>query len=76
MTRRTLTVDAGIAAAIVVLVLIISPGAAVTGMIAILVLVACALSFVINSRARRAARARRAPPTDGRTIGPRMSDDR
>ena len=76
MRRKTLAVDAGIAVAIVVLVLIISPGAAVTGMIAILVLVACALSFVIDSRARRAARRRRVAPTDGRTMGPRMRDER
>jgi len=69
--RKTLTADAGIAAAVVILVLIVSPGAAVTGMIAILVLVGCAISFAIDSRARRAAQARRAAGRERRTISSR-----
>jgi hypothetical protein len=69
--RKTLAVDVGIAAAIAVLVLIISPGAAITGMIAIFVLVVCAVSFALDSRARRARRARRSARGSGPMRGSR-----
>ncbi|MGA2929721.1 MAG: hypothetical protein ABSG43_27790 [Solirubrobacteraceae bacterium] len=53
MNPRTLVVDVAIAVGLFAFVLIVSPGAAVTGMIALIVLVACAISFTIESRARR-----------------------
>jgi hypothetical protein len=58
-------IDAGIAAALAALVLIVSPGLAVTGMIAIFVLLCCAISFAFDSRAR-ARRARRVSRGRGR----------
>jgi multisubunit Na+/H+ antiporter MnhB subunit len=53
MRRNILAVDAGIAALLAVLVLIISPGLAVTGMVAIAVVLVCAVSFVRERRASR-----------------------
>lgn len=68
MTRNTLLADLGIAVLAAVLVLILTPGVAVAGMIALLVLAACAVSFGIDSRRRRSARTprRRRPPHQSR----------
>jgi hypothetical protein len=66
--RRLLLIDAGIAVVLAALVLIISPGLAVTGMIAIFVLLVCGISIALQSRrARRRSRrssrpASRRPP--------------
>jgi hypothetical protein len=59
--RDVLLADIGIAVLAAVLVLVITPGVAVAGMIAILVLVACAVSLVVDSR-----RGRKAPPVRAR----------
>ena len=58
MRRDTLLVDAGIAAAVAIGVLIISPGLAVTAIIATIVLVVCGLSLLIDIRRSRGRRSR------------------
>ena len=60
MSNRTLAIDAILTGALAVFVLIVSPGAAVTGLIAVIVLIACAISFTADSRARRTRAPRRA----------------
>jgi ABC-type bacteriocin/lantibiotic exporter with double-glycine peptidase domain len=54
--RNTLLIDAGMAAALAILVLIIAPGLAVVGLLGILVIVACAISFAFDRRRRRRLR--------------------
>jgi len=54
--RNTVLIDAGIAALLAILVLIIAPGLAVVGLLAILVTVACAISFAFDRRRRRRRR--------------------
>jgi hypothetical membrane protein len=56
--RNTLVIDGAIAAAVAIAILIISPGLAVAGMIAIVVLVVCAISLVLDVRRGRRPRAR------------------
>ena len=64
MTGNALLTDLGLAVLAAVIVLILAPGVAVAGLIAILVLAACAASFVRGPRARaRRARAARRPRT-------------
>ena len=58
MRRNVLLIDAAIAAAIAIIVLIISPGLAVAGMIALAVLIICAISLVLDTRRSRKPRAR------------------
>ena len=65
MRRSTLIVDIAIALAAMIVLVIISPGLAIVGLIAILVLVGCGLSFVFDTwRTRRRGRpvTRRPPP--------------
>jgi hypothetical protein len=45
-------IDLGIAIALAVIVLIVSPGVAVAGMIAALVLVICGVTFAIGAKRR------------------------
>jgi hypothetical protein len=52
-------VDAGVAVAVAAVVLILAPGLAVAGMIAIFVLLLCGLSLALDARAARRGRARR-----------------
>ena len=61
MTRNALLTDIGLAVLAAIVVLIITPGVAVAGMIAALVLVACAVSLAlyVRRRGRRAAPTRR-----------------
>jgi hypothetical protein len=62
MRRNTLLIDVGIAVLVAIVVLIISPGFAVDAIIALAVIVACAVSFVVDARrgrSRRNARRRR-----------------
>ena len=59
LTRNALLTDIGLAVLAAIIVLIITPGVAVAGMIAVLVLAACAVSLARDVRKR----ARRAPPT-------------
>ena len=56
MSRNTLSIDAAIALALAAFVLIVSPGLAVTGMLAALVLVVCAVSFAYDTRRQRRRR--------------------
>jgi hypothetical protein len=73
--RRTLTIDLAIALVAMILLVIVSPGLAIVGLIAILVLIACGVSFLIDRmrgrrRARPPAPARRRPPTRPSTRRP------
>lgn len=64
MSYQLLTVDVGIAIILAILVVVLSPGVAVTGMLALLVLTVCAVSFARSSRRRRrraSVELRRAP---------------
>jgi ABC-type bacteriocin/lantibiotic exporter with double-glycine peptidase domain len=58
--RNTLVVDAVIAVALAALVLIVAPGLAIVAMFAILVLIICGVSFLLDAKHVRAGR-RRAP---------------
>jgi hypothetical protein len=66
MTRSPLISDLAIAAIAAILILVLTPGVAVAGMIALLVLLACAINLIVDSRRRRGAQAPRrrrpAPP--------------
>lgn len=61
MRRNTLLVDAGIALVLAILVIVISPGLAVVGILALLVLLICLISFIID---RRRKASRRNPVTE------------
>ena len=67
-------VDVVLALLLAALVLIVSPGIAVTGMIAVFVLVVCGLSIMIGRRRRR--RPRRLTPRRGPFAGGRRSSRR
>jgi hypothetical protein len=59
VTRNTLLVDFGIAALLAILVLILAPGLAAVAIIALFVMVVCAVSLVLDLRrggSRRAGR--------------------
>jgi hypothetical protein len=58
VSRQILLLDVGLAVLLAVLVLIVSPGVAVSGMIALFVVLVCAVSFGIERRRGR----RVAPP--------------
>ena len=58
MSRNPLLIDAGIALVLAVLVIVLSPGLAVVGLLALLVVVVCLASFGIERMLRR----RRANP--------------
>ncbi|HLY49179.1 MAG TPA: hypothetical protein VKR21_08285 [Solirubrobacteraceae bacterium] len=53
MRRNTLLVDAGIALVLAILVIVISPGLAVVGLLALLVLLVCGLSLAIGRLRKR-----------------------
>jgi hypothetical protein len=59
VNRNVLLVDLGIAIVAAAIVLAVAPGLAIAGLIALLVLIACAISFRRESRRRRAARVAR-----------------
>jgi ABC-type nickel/cobalt efflux system permease component RcnA len=64
MRTRLFAVDAAIAVALAIAVLIISPGLAITAILAIFVLLVCAVSFAFDGwrgRARRSSRAQTRP---------------
>jgi hypothetical protein len=50
---QLLLIDGGIALVLVAIVLVLSPGPAVTGPLALIVIVACAIGFVRSRRPRR-----------------------
>lgn len=56
MRRNTLLTDVGIAVVLAILVIVISPGLAVVGILALLVVVVCAVSFVLDRRRHRSRR--------------------
>ena len=60
MSRNTLLIDAGVAALLAILVLVIAPGLAVVGLLALLVVIVCGVSFAFDLRRRRS---RRSAPT-------------
>ena len=68
MNRNTLVVDLALAAGIAILVLILAPGLAVVGLLALVVLLISSVSFAIDLRRRRGPtrRPRRARPRSGR----------
>jgi hypothetical protein len=49
----TLAIDAGIAALLAALVLIVSPGLAIAAIIAISVVLVCSISFAVDALSRR-----------------------
>jgi hypothetical protein len=53
---RVAVIDAALAVVIAAVVLIVSPGLAVTGLVALAVLVVCGLSYAWSARARRGGR--------------------
>jgi hypothetical protein len=76
VTRNPLLTDLAIAVIAAILVLVLTPGVAVAGMIALLVLLACALNLIVDSRrgARAASfRQRRRVPAPQRRPRDRMS---
>jgi hypothetical protein len=56
VNRGIAAIDLAIALALALLVLIVSPGVAVTGMIAALVLVICGVTFAVGGRRRQRRR--------------------
>jgi hypothetical protein len=64
MRHRIQAIDFGIAAVLAALVLIVSPGVAVAGMIAVVIMIVCGVSVVLEGRRRRPARVSR--PRRGR----------
>jgi ABC-type bacteriocin/lantibiotic exporter with double-glycine peptidase domain len=58
VSRRTLLVDLAIAAVLTILIVVLSPGLAVVGLVAALIVVICALSFALEARRRRRTVAR------------------
>ena len=60
MRRNTLVADALIAVVLAALALILAPGLAIVAMLAILVLIICGVSFLLDAQQVRAG-ARRAP---------------
>jgi ABC-type bacteriocin/lantibiotic exporter with double-glycine peptidase domain len=60
--RNTVLIDIVIAAILTVLIVVLSPGLAVVGLIALLVVLVCAISFAFDRRRRSKRPARREPP--------------
>ena len=56
MSRNTLLIDAGIAALLAIIVIVISPGLAVVGIVALLVVIVCGISFAFDLRRQRSRR--------------------
>jgi uncharacterized membrane protein len=67
--RNTLVADAVIAVALAALALILAPGLAIVGMLAILVIIICGLSFLLDAKQVRADRRRAATRRRGSTPG-------
>jgi ABC-type bacteriocin/lantibiotic exporter with double-glycine peptidase domain len=59
--RSTLLIDLTIALVAMIVLVIVSPGLAIVGLVALLVLAGCGLSFLVQTRRRR-RRARVGPP--------------
>jgi multisubunit Na+/H+ antiporter MnhB subunit len=74
--RNTLLVDAAIAVVLAILVIVLSPGLAVVGLLALLVLLLCVISFGIDRLRRRRRKSpvgdlRRSRAAESRTARPR-----
>jgi hypothetical protein len=76
MRRNTLLIDAGIAAALAIFVLIVAPGLAVVGLLAILVVLVCAVSFGLDARRRKRSSGPPPPQPRRRVPPPRRSPPR
>lgn len=50
MRRQTVRIDAAIALGLAILLIIISPGLAIVGIVALLLLLVCAASFLLDHR--------------------------
>lgn len=81
MRRPTLLVDLGLALGLAILVIVIAPGLAVAGMIALVIVIVCLVSFVFDLRSqgkRRIARSAsgqpRRPPRSGDLRASRSGD--
>ena len=61
--RRLARVDVGLGVAAALVLLLASPGLAITGLVAALVLAACAISVLVERRTRRRADERRHMPS-------------
>ena len=61
MRRNVLLTDLGIALLVVIIVLVITPGLAIAGVLALVVLGVCVFTFVRKTRRAQPARARRPP---------------
>jgi UPF0716 family protein affecting phage T7 exclusion len=59
--RNPLLVDGILAITVAAIVLIVAPGLAITAILALLVLIACAVTVLIDRRGRPAPRRRRRP---------------
>jgi uncharacterized membrane protein len=77
VSRNTLVIDAAIAAILAILIIVLSPGWAVVGLIGLLVVLVCALSLGVD-RARRSRRVSRREPSlrTARSRSPRRSPRR
>jgi hypothetical protein len=62
LTRNPLTTDIAIAVVAAIVLLIVAPGLAVAGLIALIILIFAAVSFVRQSRKRRGGPKRRTRP--------------
>jgi hypothetical protein len=58
VTRNTLLIDAGIAALLAALLLILAPGLAVVAVVAIVVVVVCSVSYMVQAPWGRPRRGR------------------
>jgi hypothetical protein len=56
VSRNPLVIDAAIAVVIVALVLIIEPGVAIAAILALILLLACGISYLVARRPRRRPR--------------------
>lgn len=76
MRPSVLLVDVGIAILAAIIVLTITPGLAVTGAMAIVILAACPISFRRDLRRRRARKTRQCTPRPARRDGPQPAERR
>ena len=77
MSRNTLLADIAIAVILTILIVVLSPGLAVVGLIALLIVLICVVSFALDRRRRRRRPSRREPPLRAsRSRSPRRSPSR
>ena len=76
MSRDPLLSDIAMAVIAAILILALTPGVAVAGMIALLVLLACAVNLILDSRRRSPGPSRSVPSPQSRSDGRRANLDR